>query len=210
MNSQSINSLQERGGLRQRIVEVAMEAFHQKGIKNVTMDDVAHAMTMSKRTLYQIFSDKEELLLACVQMGAMQHSESFHAKMMETDNVLELILFDFENKLNYLKNVSPLFFSELRRYPRVVAELEKSRKRQMSNAVSFLSKGVEQGLFLPQVDFSLFYEIVTQHIDIVKLKDLSTDYSASELFLHLAFYNLRGITTLEGARIMDEFLATRL
>lgn len=51
-----------RAELRERIVETAMNAFTSHGIKSITMDDIAASLGISKRTLYEVFSDKESLL----------------------------------------------------------------------------------------------------------------------------------------------------
>ena len=48
---------------RNMVVKTAMELFRVKGIKDVTMDDIAHRLKMSKRTLYELFDDKESLFL---------------------------------------------------------------------------------------------------------------------------------------------------
>ena len=52
--------------LRERIITAATEAFTSKGIKSITMDDIAAALGISKRTLYEVFSDKESLLKECI------------------------------------------------------------------------------------------------------------------------------------------------
>lgn len=52
----------QRVELRERIITAATEAFTSKGIKSITMDDIAAALGISKRTLYEVFSDKESLL----------------------------------------------------------------------------------------------------------------------------------------------------
>ena len=56
-----------KADVRRRVIDAAMKAFAEKGIRSVTMDDVAHILSMSKRTLYQLFADKQDLLLACVK-----------------------------------------------------------------------------------------------------------------------------------------------
>ena len=67
----SVQTATPHNDVRKQIISVAAEMFHQQGIRSVTMDDIAHRLCMSKRTLYQIFADKESLLLACV----IQHEE---------------------------------------------------------------------------------------------------------------------------------------
>ena len=61
---QKINvSTQYRKELRERIPDVAITFFQQKGIKAVKMDDIATILQISKRTLYEIYDNKEDLLL---------------------------------------------------------------------------------------------------------------------------------------------------
>ena len=52
--------------LKGRILEAALKAFAEQGVKAVKMDDVAQMLAISKRTIYEIFSDKEELLYQVV------------------------------------------------------------------------------------------------------------------------------------------------
>ena len=47
---------------REKIVETALQMFNSRGCRGVTMDDIAQALHMSKRTLYETFANKEELL----------------------------------------------------------------------------------------------------------------------------------------------------
>lgn len=47
---------------KERTIEQSMRMFVAQGIRQVRMDDIAHQMGMSKRTLYELFSDKAELL----------------------------------------------------------------------------------------------------------------------------------------------------
>lgn len=51
---------------REKIVETALQMFNTRGCRGVTMDDIAQAMHMSKRTLYETFANKEELLAECL------------------------------------------------------------------------------------------------------------------------------------------------
>lgn len=53
----------DREELKLRVVETASKSFMTLGIKAVHMDDIASSLSISKRTLYELFGDKEELLL---------------------------------------------------------------------------------------------------------------------------------------------------
>ena len=114
----SVHTATPHNDVRKQIISVAAEMFHQQGIRSVTMDDIAHRLCMSKRTLYQIFADKESLLLACV----IQHEEEVIKQLEEvynnTQNVLEFLLLVFSLKLKELNEIDPLFLKICRSTPK--------------------------------------------------------------------------------------------
>ena len=59
--------------LRERIVDTALQSFVTHGIKSITMDDIAAALGISKRTLYEVFADKETLLMECLRRAQDEH-----------------------------------------------------------------------------------------------------------------------------------------
>ena len=56
-----------RQELKERILELAMQEFSLRGLRDIKMDDMAHKLRISKRTLYEIYADKESLLLEGLQ-----------------------------------------------------------------------------------------------------------------------------------------------
>lgn len=89
----------QRAELRERILVTATEAFASKGIKSITMDDIAAALGISKRTLYEVFSDKESLLKECI-LKAQSDREAYLQEVYEqSHNVLEVILAVFQKSI---------------------------------------------------------------------------------------------------------------
>ena len=62
----STSECSSRSSLRDRIIDVALDDFTSQGIRSVTMDEVATKLGISKRTLYEVFADKEALLVDCI------------------------------------------------------------------------------------------------------------------------------------------------
>ena len=56
-----------RTEVKNKILKISMKQFLSKGVKAVKMDDIAMSLSISKRTLYEIFADKEDLLYACIK-----------------------------------------------------------------------------------------------------------------------------------------------
>jgi AcrR family transcriptional regulator len=190
---------------RQIIVKSAMKLFQQKGIRDVTMDDIAHGLKMSKRTLYELFQDKENLLLYCVQTEGIKQRERLREYVAKASNVLEPVLYDLNFKMEALSKVAPSYFSDLRRYPKLVAFMAEMRREQRDIAVNYLSKGVEQGLFRSDVNFEIVYNVITTQFDIMISSDEFRKHTPFELFNNLVLNYFRGCATPQGVRIMDEF-----
>ncbi len=196
----------EREVLRNRIIDVATAAFHKKGIKNVTMDDIAHELTISKRTLYQIFSDKEELLLVCVKKGTERDNEKMLHLLEDCNNVLDLLLASFAEKMHSIEKIQPEFFTDIMKYPHVVKFYEDKNRERESNIIAFLDKGKEQGFFRTDVNFHIIYKVLTQTMDLTQRMPELRVYSQAELFESTIVNLFRGCATLKGFEIIDAFM----
>ena len=90
--SEYTKHLVPRPELRERIIDTAVEAFSAHGIKSITMDDIATSLGISKRTLYEVFSDKETLLEECILKGQKEGDEFLKNVLATSGNVLEVLL----------------------------------------------------------------------------------------------------------------------
>ena len=187
------------------VVKSAMSLFCTKGIKDVTMDDIAHELKMSKRTLYELFDDKESLLLYCIKTQGLWQCDRLRECVKNATNVLEPVLYDFGFKMEGLSKVAPSFFSDLNKYPKLKAYMAEIRKEQREMAVDYLSKGVEQGLFRKDVNFEIVYNIITTQFDIIIGSEDFRKYTPTELFNNLVLNYFRGCATPRGVEIMDDF-----
>lgn len=192
--------------IRQHVVDVAAEMFYRMGIRSVTMDDIAHKLTMSKRTLYQIFADKEALLLAT----AIKHDEEERARMeqlsRECSNVLELLIVVFEKKMREMDEMCITFLTDLMKYPALVAHFEENRRAQEIEAVKFLDRGKEQGLFRKDVCFPIVVRQISAGMELVMKNALWGGYSQAEIFLNTVIPYIRGCATKKGIDMIDSFL----
>ena len=102
-----------RQNLKEKILQVATVLFYRHGIRQVRMDDISNNLRISKRTLYEIYDNKEVLLL-----GVLQHnSEKEHQSMQNFDksgaNVISIILEFYRLRMKELSRMSPLFFEDI-------------------------------------------------------------------------------------------------
>src|SRR5260221_3490365 len=101
---------------KQRILEKAHELFMQYGIRSVSMDDISNNLGMSKKTLYQYFSDKDELVEAVVDghIGGMQ-TDCLGCRKDARDAVHEVFIV-MERIIEQLGNMNPIVLHDLSKF----------------------------------------------------------------------------------------------
>lgn len=192
--------------LRQRIVEHAIDAFRTGGIKGTTMSHIAGELKISKRTLYEVFENKEELLIACIEHNDKRQraiTKELHAK---AENTIDFILHLFTHIVEDLKDINPDFLNDINQYPLVKKHLQEHRDHQRDEALEFFHQGVKEGVLDPLFDYEVFYQVGTR-----LMENASHINSISHLPLHTLLLNtiliyLRGSTTEKGRSIIDQYL----
>lgn len=204
-DNSNINSYRQQ--LRERIVDTAMHAFAEQGIRAVKMDDIAHLLGISKRTLYELYENKEDLLYAGVEKYRVIKERELIENVSKLNNVIEIVLYSFYTKVDEFKTTSPIFYSDLERYPHVMEMLKKQKRHNRDRLMSFLSRGVEEGFFRDDVNFDivvLLFEAIGQH---VMGRHLYEQFNIEQLFFNMVFPSVRGICTARGVELLDQRLA---
>ena len=165
--SEYTKHLTPRPELRERIIETAVEAFSAHGIKSITMDDIATSLGISKRTLYEVFSDKETLLEECILKGQKEGDEFLRNVLATSENVLEVLLKCYQRSIEQFHATNKKFFEDIKKYPKAY-ELMTSRHNQDSEeTVNFFKEGVKQGIFRDDVNFAIINLLVREQIDVL-------------------------------------------
>ena len=100
----------------------------------VKMDDISQALGISKRTLYETYDNKEQLLLEGVKMDNEQRRQELDDFINEKPrNEIEIMVKFVRMQMAELKDINPLFFRELSRYKLIVAYLDHGEVRPYAN-----------------------------------------------------------------------------
>lgn len=137
----------QRAELKERIIATATEAFTTKGIKSITMDDIAAALGISKRTLYEVFVDKESLLKDCILTVQAERDQYLQEVYEQSHNVLEVILAVFQKSIEMFHKTNKRFFEDIKKYPKVYNMMKERSESDSEKTMSFFMLGVEQGIF---------------------------------------------------------------
>ena len=194
------------------IVEAAHELFIERGIKDVKMDDIAAELSISKRTIYELFNDKEQLLHEVLKFQHEQMRERGKEIIRGSSHILEIILKLFNLHFELLKKVNNKFFSELGKYPEICKEKQNKEKQNAKKFTAWMEMGRQQGLFREDADFEILTFILKRDLTTileVKLQKGHTElskYTLDELGRKLFLFYLRGISTPRGQQIIEDYL----
>ncbi len=187
-----------RQELKGKILDTAMGMFQEKGIRRVKMDDIAQKLSISKRTLYEIYENKEQLLYEGVQYHHQMLGEHIRQFAQGARNEIEIVMEAMRCNLNYLGHVNPLFFSELRKYERVLSFLQENREEQRDNSILFLKSGVEHGYFRKDINYDIVTNMGDAIMNYVMESKMYEKYPLSEIFTNYVNVMFRGICTEKG------------
>lgn len=194
------------------IVEKALEMFAERGIKDVKMDDIAHALTISKRTIYEIFTDKEQLLLEALRLNNRRMNCEAKRRIRKAKNVLDIVLELYTIYFESIKQINVRFFKELEKYPNIRNLHEKRNHKNDHKFLAWMELGRKQGMFREDANFEILLFILRRNLHTIftaNLKDETNElsqYTPEELGHSLILFYLRGISTAKGQEIIEEYI----
>lgn len=189
--------------LKGRILEAAMKAFAQRGVKAVKMDDIAQMLSISKRTLYEIYKDKEELLYQGVVQYDQNNRQYLAAFVEQASSVMDIIIEFYQRRVVSVGTVNPLFYEDIHKYPKVVEYLNKEREHAYDQFLGFLQRGVREGYFREDVDYELVTQLFNAINTYVMNQHLLSCYPIQQVFANMLLIPLRGFCTKKGLQVIE-------
>ena len=194
----------------QNILEKVGELYNKYGIKSVTMDDVARELGISKKTLYQYFENKNDLVSKVLDYLLNMKDCSFkkisEKEQNAVDELLEVGVYIIKSIKDY--NLSTEY--DLKKYyPELYTKLHKVRKEIMYEAIlKNIQKGKNEGLYRINMDEEIIAKIQTSrfiHMSSGELFD-SEEIFKPKYILELFIYHIRGITNKKGIEVLEKTL----
>lgn len=202
---QEKNITQYRRELYDRILDAALDLFVRHGVKAVKMDDIAAELSISKRTLYELYANKEVLLFECVKRNREQKRKELDAFASELGRtVMDIVLYIYKVGVSESARTNRLFYDDLAKYPEVVKFLTRDKDSSQQQFRRFLQRGVDEGFFRADINYDLIIHLFEAIGSYMNSHGLYQQYTSEELFRNMIFVSLRGFCTEKGIRIFDE------
>lgn len=196
--------------MEQKIVEKSTELFLNLGFKSVTMDEIASALGVSKKTIYKYFNNKTDLVNAVTNHVFDSISCGIdhicHLNMNPIDELFSIKRFVMEHLKD--EKSSPQYQLQ-KYYPKIFLSLKKKQFEVMQECViDNLKKGIELGLYRPNIDLEFISRIYFNGLIGIKDNDMFPlkNYSMKTLLNFYYEYHLRGICTAKGIKQLENQL----
>ncbi|MBA3704689.1 MAG: TetR/AcrR family transcriptional regulator [Bacteroidetes bacterium] len=194
---------------KDRILKGAEELFFKYGIKSITMDDVAKHLSISKKTIYLSFSDKNEILEMLMKDRMKKNELEFQQLADNSENVIAEVFAIMKHLGMIFSQINPNFFYDLQKYHPNTWKLFKQFKEECIEKMveDSVKKGIKQGLVRSDINTKIIARLRMEEVEMgfnpqvfppAKFKIIDVQLALLEHFLH-------GICTLKGHKLINKY-----
>jgi TetR/AcrR family transcriptional regulator, cholesterol catabolism regulator len=186
----------------ERILSESLRLFKKNGIRSVTMDDVAKELGMSKKTVYQFFANKTELVEMVLNYMLQKESTVCISDQEKKMNAIDILLAVSRNVSKQMKDLNPINAFELQKYyPSIFREFViKKRDHVFIQVKQNFEQGIAEGIYRNDLDIDLVARLYIQKlVDVHDPEFLeSVNFSFEKVFQVMFDNHIRGIANAEG------------
>lgn len=195
---------------RTRILHTAEKLFRKLGIRSVTMDDIARELGMSKKTLYQEFNNKADIVFAITQLHFESEQRECMAIHVETQDPVQELIELIRWISNMFKEMNPSMIYELQKYYPRCWHLVQQFEREFVLVVvkESLEKGIKAGLFRSDMQPEIIARIRIAQIHNTFDNEVFPhgEFNPSEVMVQGTELFLHGLVTMKGKKLIYKYL----
>jgi AcrR family transcriptional regulator len=197
---------------KERIIEQAKSLFLRLGIRSVSMDDICSHLAISKKTLYQHFADKDELvdMVLQKQISGMQ-SETTDC-CLQSDNAIQEVIKTMEMLVKHFTSMNPVVLFDLQKFHVNSFNKFKNHKYQFTLEIisNNLKRGIAEGLYRSDINVDVLSRFRLESMEIAFNVDVypSDKYNLVEVSIAIIENFLYGLATEKGFALIEEYKNT--
>jgi TetR/AcrR family transcriptional regulator, cholesterol catabolism regulator len=193
--------------MKEKILAEAQRLFWKYGVRTITMDDIARRLAISKKTIYQHFTDKEDIVYQVVEHH-LTYEQTEYCRLAEQGlNPIQEMLMASDMMREHTDRVNPSLIIDVQRYfPKAwEAFLRHKEEYIIKDMMANLQRGVEQGLYRPDINVETMARLRMEEIQLGfddRLWPHQKDaYVIQDQLLH---HFIRGVLSEKGLAVYNE------
>lgn len=198
--------------MRDVIIGTATKMFFKQGVRSVTLDDLSSELGISKKTLYQYFSNKEELVEEVISQFMNHHTSIIEKLMVGSQNSIEGFYQTANHVYMIFNSISPATIFETKKYyPAIWNRLQDFKKRSIEKLTMInLQKGISEGLYREDINADMvmrFYLTIVLNMNDEELFP-ETIHNPGKIYQSFINYHIRSIATEKGYAMFKQLSRT--
>ena len=193
----------------EKIIVQSAELFIRSGIKSITMDDISREAGISKRTIYENFKDKDDLLRSCLNYLDNSYKNETEEIIKNSENVIDTVFRILKHGIKVFATINPLFFTDLKKYHfNIWIETHRiNNEKYLEQTHSLVKKGINEGFFRKNINIDIVTTLLHEQLKILSDEQIfpSGKYSKSVVFENIMINFIRGIATQKGISIIENY-----
>jgi len=193
----------------QALIQKVGYVFTTKGMKAMTMDDIARELHVSKKTLYKYVKNRSELVTKCVRLRIHIQRETRTMLAAAGLNAIEENFKIIEFNSQVISKTSARVHDDLEKhFPEAFAEIQDYTNNFLLDAViANIEKGIKEGLYCEQVNAKILAKMYISKIDLVfdGLTFPLDEFKLENVLSTVVIHNMRGMATTKGIKVLEEF-----
>jgi AcrR family transcriptional regulator len=194
---------------QQRILEKATELFMRSGIRAVSMDEIASQTGISKKTIYQFYKDKDELVDAVMQSEEQSIHQDSKECLEQSENAVEEILLTLSRVYARFSKMNPVIISDMQRFhTKAHNRFQKLKYEHLNNVIQEnIQRGIQEGLYRKSLNIEVITKYRLESIMIPFNLNVypTSEYSLADVAKELMEHFLFGLATIEGHQLILKY-----
>lgn len=195
--------------IKDRIKQKADELYRRYGVKSVTMDEIASQLGVSKKTIYQSFSDKNELVEAVVGDMLDFNKNCCKSSRANARDAVDEIFLALETISEIVGNMNPSFLFDIERgHPTVYKKFSAFKYQFLYEIIKAnIERGKKEGLYRNEINTNLLSKVRVETLLFPFNEDIfpRNQYSLPEIQKELLEFFLFGMVNPTGYKLILKY-----
>ncbi len=192
-----------------KIIVGARELFYRHGIRSITMDDIAKHLSMSKKTIYRHFSDKDSIVSRCCHMELEKRVCSFDQIADNAPDAISELIGLMKDMGGMFAEINPNLFYDMQKHHLGAWKMmtDFKEKKIMKMVESNLLRGIREGLYRKDINIQVLSRLRVYQVDMGFNPDMfsPSKYNIKDVQLAMLDHFMHGITTIKGHKLINKY-----